>query len=744
MDEGGKTDTATVSIEVTEVNDRPVAQSFNVTTDEDDAISILLIKTESDIDNNTELNQNPDDILSINILTNPVNGTVEIVNGSVIYTPNLNFNGVDEFEYELIDTDGLTHSAVISINIEAVNDAPVAYNDDYIIDEEEVVILDVLVNDEDIDFDSELNAYIDETLSIKEDGFKSVLHGSVVVINQKVQFTPENNYSGMASFVYTVVDKDGLESEATVSIEILNVNDAPDAIDDLATTFESASVVIDILVNDLDIDLDPTKNQSITDVLSIKSVSSASNGTISIVNNKLVYTPNSKWSGVETFDVVIMDSYMIESSSKLTITVVPVNDLPIAVNDTFVTREDTSILLDVLSNDIDLDLESSNPLASSERLSIVLNQTFRSKLGTVQIVDIQLRYTPNENANGVDVFEYTIVDASGAQSVATVRVTIQPVNDEPNTFIVVNPKSTDKFKDRNKVDVKWTEAIDVDNDKIYYDVYYFDGSNWTLIAVNIEDLFFTYEIDNNGQTNINAQYKVIAKDRQSSIDAFSEKFIVDNESPKNVEFSLSCDGEELINKACSEIVFIPRSSEDLLKYTFYYKLEGDNEWIEVSSLSEIKIDEPGKHILLIRVVDEVGNEIIKEEIIEIRTPITALLSLEDNSWIYLLFGFGLLLILLLFTRPIKLVHIYVNKKTDKTKRITKRYFASMVKKDGKLSIRSNHHYQSQSPDTTYIEIKAWYVKHLRNKHVVYEYSNQIILIEMIDKDYKGKWFKKIR
>ena len=46
----------------------------------------------------------------------------------------------------------------------------------------------------------------------------------------------------MASFVYTVVDKDGLESEATVSIEILNVNDAPDAIDDLATTFESASI----------------------------------------------------------------------------------------------------------------------------------------------------------------------------------------------------------------------------------------------------------------------------------------------------------------------------------------------------------------------------------------------------------------------------------------------------------------------------------------------------------------------
>ena len=219
---------------------------------------------------------------------------------------------------------------------------------------------------------------------------------------------------------------------------------------------------------------------------------------------------------------------------------------------------------------------------------------------------------------------------------------------------------------------------------------------------------------------------------------------MDNESPKNVEFSLICDGEELINKACSEIVFIPRSSEDLLKYTFYYKLEGDNEWIEVSSLSEIKIDEPGKHILLIRVVDEVGNEIVNEEIIEIRTPITALLSLEDNSWIYLLFGFGLLLILLLFTRPIKLVHIYVNKKTGKTKRITKRYFASMVKKDGKLSIRSNHHYQSQSPDTTYIEIKAWYVKHLRNKHVVYEYSNQIILIEMIEKDYKGKWFKKIR
>ncbi|WP_229613503.1 tandem-95 repeat protein, partial [Vibrio parahaemolyticus] len=113
---GGVSESTTVEVNVTPVNDAPVAKNDISTTQEDTAVTIDVLSNDTDVDG---------DKLSIESVSVPKEqGTVEVVDGKLVFTPAENFNGDAEITYTV--TDGaLTDQATVKVTVNAVNDTPV-------------------------------------------------------------------------------------------------------------------------------------------------------------------------------------------------------------------------------------------------------------------------------------------------------------------------------------------------------------------------------------------------------------------------------------------------------------------------------------------------------------------------------------------------------------------------------------------------------------------------------------------
>jgi VCBS repeat-containing protein len=113
--EGGE-DTATVTIKVNAVNDVPVADNDSATTDEDTPITISVLANDSDVDG---------DSLDLGIFANGTHGTVsDNGDGTFKYTPDANYYGPDSFTYAARDGAAQSYAAAVTIDVEAVDDAP--------------------------------------------------------------------------------------------------------------------------------------------------------------------------------------------------------------------------------------------------------------------------------------------------------------------------------------------------------------------------------------------------------------------------------------------------------------------------------------------------------------------------------------------------------------------------------------------------------------------------------------------
>ncbi|GAJ75105.1 T1SS secreted agglutinin [Vibrio sp. JCM 18905] len=197
----------------------------------------------------------------------------------------------------------------------------------------------------------------------------------------------------------------------TANLDIKPVNDAPIATNDAIQTDEDSQVVIDVLANDSDIEGDD---------LSITSASvSEEQGIVEIVDGKLVFTPAENFNGNATIRYTISDGEL-EDEAQVSVTVNSVNDAPIALNDATITEEDTSVTIDVLPNDTDIDGDA----LSIESASVPSDQ------GQVEIIDGKLVFTPAENFNGDAEITYTVTDGALTDE-ATVKVTVNAVNDTP-------------------------------------------------------------------------------------------------------------------------------------------------------------------------------------------------------------------------------------------------------------------------------------------------------------------------
>ncbi|MGB0930208.1 MAG: Ig-like domain-containing protein, partial [Chitinophagales bacterium] len=187
-------------------------------------------------------------------------------------------------------------------------------------------------------------------------------------------------------------------------------NQAPIAVDDETTTEVNTPISIEVLANDTDPDGDTL---TITDINDLPS-----NGTVSIEENTVIYTPNTDFIGVDSFEYVICDTQNLCDTALVVVNVIEEgeNQAPIAVDDETTTTPNTQIDIPILDNDSDPDGDE-----------IVLTSiTVFPQNGTAEFnVDSSgILYTPNEDFEGMDTLEYVICDTDGLCDTALVVITI--------------------------------------------------------------------------------------------------------------------------------------------------------------------------------------------------------------------------------------------------------------------------------------------------------------------------------
>ncbi len=226
-------------------------------------------------------------------------------------------------------------------------------------------------------------------------------HGTATINDDStITYTPEDGYYGADSFVYQITDAASNTATATVSINVFQLQ----AVGDTASAAMNTPPTIAVLNNDIG-------------AVSIVSVTDASNGTVSLDGNNIIYTPNADFTGPDLIGYTIADSLGHTSSTTVDISVYdPAAPTPtISASDYSVTTATgTPITVDVLDEDSNY---VGNPIIATAPLN-----------GVVAVQqDGTIVYTPNAGFTGSDSFQYTIADANGNTATGTVNVSVQPV-----------------------------------------------------------------------------------------------------------------------------------------------------------------------------------------------------------------------------------------------------------------------------------------------------------------------------
>ena len=384
-------------------------------------------------------------------------------NGSFDYNPNADYNGSDSFTYRT--SDGFLHSniATVSLTINPVNDAPVAAPDSYTAGEDTPIspnaAMGVLANDTDVDTAHGSLTAVQVTGPSHASSFTLHADGSF-------DYTPVADFNGTDSFSYKANDGSLESNTATVTITLNPVNDAPvitrpasaTTDEDTPFTFNVSNTIsvadVDAGVNSVQVALSVSHG-----TLSLSGVAGLSfsfgdangtgagdgtddaamtfRGTLSHVNaalSGLVYAPASNYNGPDSLSIAVNDlgntgsGGALTDSKSVSLTVNPVNDAPVAADDSYSLAEDGSLspnaATGVLANDTDIDTAHGSLTAvqvsgPSHASSFTLN------------ADGSFDYTPAANFNGTDSFTYKANDGSLDSNTATVTITVNPVNDAP-------------------------------------------------------------------------------------------------------------------------------------------------------------------------------------------------------------------------------------------------------------------------------------------------------------------------
>ncbi len=385
---------ATVSIAVTDLpNQDPVAVDDSATTDEGNAVIIDVLGNDSDGDGGS---------LTVVTVSAPSHGTALInEDDTITYTPDGTYSGTDNFAYTIEDGQGGSDSATVTIMINLINSSPNANDDTATTDEDNPVTINVLSNDSDPDGDMILINTI-----------TTPTYGNATIVSGNIVYTPGSDAQSLRvgqtltdTFSYTI--SDGNEDDAAIiTVTVSGVNDIPVASDGLLITDEDELVEYALPASDVDAG----------DSITFKIESGPTSGTVDLnPDGSLTYSPNPNFFGTDSFIYSATDSSGSSDTGIIQVTVNPVNDPPVALDDAApTTSPGIPVMTGVLSNDFD---------PEGDPIEIISVST--PGHGTAEInSDDTITYTPDPGLVGQDWFTYTISDNNGGTATAQVTVTV--------------------------------------------------------------------------------------------------------------------------------------------------------------------------------------------------------------------------------------------------------------------------------------------------------------------------------
>jgi gliding motility-associated-like protein len=535
-DANGGSDTGDLQISITPVNDPPVAVDDIKSTNENTAVigNVLTDGTDdSDVDGNTlVVSTFSTTINSVVVTFNagttasiPGIGTIVVsTTGSYTFTPAAGYTGaVPDIDYTISDGNGGSDVGRLSITVFNVNDPPQATDDVFSVSQRQNVVGNVLTNDTDPDTQRSnllITQFVVNGINgppIQVDptagGTITIANVGQLTLNKDGSFTfvPDANFSGnVPDITYTLSDG-ALTDTGLLQIVVIPVPVAPTAVDNTASVAEDvtlsctstrgAASTCNLLGNDnADPSFDGSANRPIL-TLSITQISFTVGGTLYTYPSSTVQTipgvgtirvnsdgtyefiPFKDWNGtVPDITYTITDGRGNVATAKLKITVSPVNDDPIAVNDdNKTTPEDTPVTVNVLTNDSDLDAGTTLTVTQFTIDGITGIFTTTATIpgkGTLTVLSTgEFTFTPDPNFNGVvPKITYTVSDGVGTNT-ANLNLTVTPVNDPP-TVVNETPSTPENTALTGNVLTDGTDDSDVDRNTLSISQFTIDGTTY--------------------------------------------------------------------------------------------------------------------------------------------------------------------------------------------------------------------------------------------------------------------------
>lgn len=388
-------DAVTVSLVVAAVNDAPGATAGSSDVFEDTQLSGTLAASDAD-----------GDALTFSVDAQPLYGVVTITDalaGTFTYDPAPDFYGADSFTFRVYDGAAYSTTVSFAVNVEEVNDAPVATGGSSAVDEDTVLSGYLAASD------VEGNLMMYEVVTV-------AASGNVVITSSLTgafTYTPNADFNGYDVFAYRVTDGAAYSNTATFAIAVTAVNDLPVGYADAFTTDEDTPLVVaapGVLANDTDVD-----GETLTAVVT----QNPANGTLGLnADGSFTYTPGADFSGADMFRYRPRDATLTPVAQvTVTLTVNNVNDAPTVTRAYVRAQQDRTFTGSLALHAADAEgqaLTFEAVTAPVNAAAFTLNP------------DGNFTYTPAAAFVGGDMFGFRAYDGEAYSSAATVTVVVEP------------------------------------------------------------------------------------------------------------------------------------------------------------------------------------------------------------------------------------------------------------------------------------------------------------------------------